>query len=874
MSDNKEKKSSSLSTTVGVGVLCAALGLGIGNYMTKHDGFSAAPAIEQQADSSTFDSAELPILGSPARGGANAEATVVIFTDLQCPASRELHGQFFDHIFKSKGSKVKVVYKAYPLAIHAEASYAAQAAAAAGKQGKFWQMFDAIYNASKSDSTNKDFLSPEKLSQYAQKIGLNMELYKKDVDSNEVKAMVQKDIELGKKLELVSTPSVFINGKRVKFENGVNEKDITQAVDEAIANVDKLLAKPNINYYIATQLSDGQKVNAAPVATSTSQDALKRSSKGNPNALVTIVEFSDYQCPFCSRVEPTIAQILKEYPNEVRVVFNHNPLSFHKDAKPAAQAAYAAGLQNKFWEMHELLFANQKQLSRDNLIMFAKQLGLDEAKFIADMDSPQTVAIIDANLSEASKKGVNGTPGFLINDQFISGAQPYENFKKAIDEELAQARELSSKTGLTGEALYNEIVKNYKPSAKPNRPEQNANEGKIFVDINGAPVMGDPNAPVTIVEFTDFQCPFCAKASKTLNELLAKNAGKIKIVFKHNPLSFHNQAKLAHQAAEAASLQGKFWEMYELLFNNQKALERDNLISYAKQLGLDEAKFVADMDSQAVIDRVEADLKQGESVAVKGTPHFFINGTRMSGARPLDAIQTAVDKEFEKAKAYTEKGLVGEELYKKIIEDGKVMRRLPDRRPRGPRTGLVIDTNGNYAKGPDNAPVTIVQFSDFQCPFCSKVEPTITQLMTDYAGKIRVVFKNKPLSFHADAPLAAEAVLAAGEQGKFWEMHEILFANQKALKRENLDSYAQQLGLDMTKFAAALDTHKFKEAVDKDIEASDAVQITGTPAFVINGTLVSGAQPIERFKEVIDKALDPAAAAAPAPTLRPAPGLE
>ncbi len=863
MSDVKEKKSSNLATTLGVGVLCASLGLGIGNYLTKHDGFRTAPSIDQQVISATYDSAELPIIGSPARGGANAEATVVIFTDLQCPASRELHEKFMDSIFKMKGNKVKVVYKAYPLAIHAEAGFAAQAVAAAENQGKFWEMFDAIYDASKSDATNKDFLSPENLSQYAQKIGLDMTRYNNDINSDAIKARVQKDIELGKKLELVSTPSVFINGKRVRFENGVNEKEITLAINDAIVSFNALLAQPNLNYYIATQLTPAAQpatAAAAPAAfLSPNADPLGRSSKGTPDALVTIIEFSDYQCPFCSRVEPTIAQVLENYPKDVRVVFNHNPLSFHKDAKLAAQAAYAAGLQGKFWEMHETLFKNQKNLGRDNIFEYARQIGLDETKFIADLDAPLTVDIIDKNLAEGARLGVSGTPGFLINDQFLSGAQPYEKFKEAIEEELEQARTLSQKTGLTGAALHQEIMKNYKPQARP-RGDENAREGKLFVDINGAPVFGDPNAPITIVEFTDFQCPFCAKASKTLNELVEKNPGKVKIVFKHNPLSFHDKAKLAHQAAEAANLQGKFWEMYEILFSNQKALERDNLISYAEQLGLDKAKFIADMESQAVIDRVEADLKQGTSVNVKGTPHFFINGTRFSGARPLDAFQAAVDKELTIAKTYADKGLVGDELYKKIIEDSKLTRRMPDRRMRGPRTGLVVDTTGNYAKGPENAPVTIIQFSEFQCPFCSRVEPTVQKIMDEYPGKVRVVFKNKPLDFHADAPLAAEAALAAGEQGKFWEMHQILFANQKALKRENLDEYAKQLGLNMTQFATALDTHKFKEAVSKDIQAAEAIGITGTPSFVINGSLLVGAQPYENFKTAIDEALEKAAA--------------
>ena len=115
-------------------------------------------------------------------------------------------------------------------------------------------------------------------------------------------------------------------------------------------------------------------------------------------------------------------------------------------------------------------------------------------------------------------------------------------------------------------------------------------------------------------------------------------------------------------------------------------------------------------------------------------------------------------------------------------------------------------------KGPKNAPVTIVEFSDFQCPFCGRVVPTLKQLEEQYKGKVRVAFKNQPLPFHPNARPAAEAALAANEQGKFWEMHDKLFANQQALDRAALEKYAQELGLDMDKFKAALDSQQVRGA--------------------------------------------------------------
>src|SRR5690606_38875317 len=145
------------------------------------------------------------------------------------------------------------------------------------------------------------------------------------------------------------------------------------------------------------------------------------------------------------------------------------------------------------------------------------------------------------------------------------------------------------------------------------------------------------------------------------------------------------------------------------------------------------------------------------------------------------------------------------------------------------------------------AKVTIIEFSDFQCPFCAKVNPTIDQILKTYPNDVRVAFAQFPLDFHKDAPLAGQASLAAHEQGKFWEYHDLLFANQKAIQRPDLEKYAQQLGLDMTKFRAALDSGKYAKTIDDHMAQGKAFGITGTPSFLINGRKFVGAQPFDNF---------------------------
>lgn len=159
------------------------------------------------------------------------------------------------------------------------------------------------------------------------------------------------------------------------------------------------------------------------------------------------------------------------------------------------------------------------------------------------------------------------------------------------------------------------------------------------------------------------------------------------------------------------------------------------------------------------------------------------------------------------------------------------------------------------SKGASDAKVTIVEFSDFQCPFCSKAEPSVDEVMKNYSDKVKVVFRHFPLDFHEKAFKAAEAAACAEEQGKFWEYHKALFANQGALSIDDLKVHAKTLNLDAAKFAECLDGGKMKTKVDADMAAGRTVGVNGTPAFFINGISISGAQPYEKFKEIIDAEL-------------------
>lgn len=155
--------------------------------------------------------------------------------------------------------------------------------------------------------------------------------------------------------------------------------------------------------------------------------------RGNADAKVTIVEFSDFQCPFCKRALPTVDQVMKEYGDKVKLAFRQNPLPFHPNATPAAKAALAAHKQGKFWEMHDKLFNGQQDLNDKNYKKWAGELKLNVAKFEKDMKDPALAKSIEDDANFARGNGAGGTPSFYINGVLLVGAQPFEKFKEVID---------------------------------------------------------------------------------------------------------------------------------------------------------------------------------------------------------------------------------------------------------------------------------------------------------------------------------------------------------------------------------------------------------------------------------------------------------
>lgn len=612
----------------------------------------------------------------------------------------------------------------------------------------------------------------------------------------------------------------------------------------------------------APRWSDGE----SPVAVS-SLDPMW----GSRSAPVTVVVFADFQCPFCKRLEPTLDQVRSTYGQEsVRIIWKNEPLAFHVNARPAAEAAQGvmdmAGSE-AFWRFHSLAFGNQSSLDESHFVTWAGEAGVKDLQaYRAGLTSHRWRAKVDEDHALAVRVGVKGTPAAFVNGVAVSGAQPFATFQRTIDAELAKAATRRA-AGLAADRTYVTLSKEnfVAPGGLGTRgatKEPDEDTLSVFnVPVGKSPVRGNPNALVTIVEFADFQCPFCLRVEDTLGEVRRVYGDKVRIVWKHNPLAFHARAvSAANFAQEAYVEKGNpgFWAAHDKLFQMQSSgLADEQLQNAAVGLGLDGARVRSAISQNTFRPIIEADQDLAEDFGATGTPHFFVNGRRLNGAQPIEKFRAVIDEEIVKAEAALARGVAPAHLYDELVKDGKGQAPL-EKSTLDLRRPEIADAP---FKGAANAKVTIVELADFQCPFCKRVEVDLASVLLQYAGRVKLVWLDKPLPMHQNAQLAAEAAQEAlrqkGNTG-FWLMHDKLFANQASLARDDLDRYASDVGLDGARFAAALDDRTHRATVEATSRLADEAHLSGTPTFVINGYLVTGAQPARKFRRVIDLALSEA----------------
>jgi len=390
----------------------------------------------------------------------------------------------------------------------------------------------------------------------------------------------------------------------------------------------------------------------------------------------------------------------------------------------------------------------------------------------------------------------------------------------------------------------------------------------VGLTSDGHPFIGDPEAPIVLHEYSDYLCPFCGRHFQETYPLLLDEyvaSGQVRLVFHDFPIpSLHPTAPIGHQAALCVAEQGPalFWAMHDALFARQSEWNRlpdptEFAGALAEEIGADPVAYAECMASERTVDAVDASMAAGDALGFNATPSFHLE-------RPADGYTYDIVGAYpiERFREVFDAMIAGEEAPAEPTPE-------PPKLPYWADEGLASDPDrpgftlaGDPYKGSEDAVLTIVEFSDFQCPACAthalEVQPAIDEQFV-VSGTVRWVFKNLPLRMHPLAPAAATAAECAGEQGLFWEMHDLLFDRQADWAEGDADAaieeLAAELELDTTAFSACFASRKALERVLPDIYDASGI-VTETPTFIAiyggTGRVLRGSRSVSDFVELLD----------------------
>ncbi len=610
---------------------------------------SSTPIVTVAAETVEYDADGIEVgftdEGRPYRGNPDAPVLIEEFSDYQCPFCSRFFTQTLPSINDNQiaNGEVLLVFYDFPLNIHPQAPLAANAARCAGEQSAvaYWEMHDMLFiNPSEwgHNQANAVFAS------YAETLDLDMEAFNSCLEENKYSQEIQADYDFGLSRGVNSTPSFFIN------EQPLIGAQPLATFNEAIALISEggsIAAAPDS----AGELPPEYAV-PTPAAIPVEAENIAWSA-GDPNAPVQIIEYTDYQCPFCQQYAvETFPTVFTELIESGRAFYALKDLpldNLHPEAIVAATAVRCAGEQDAYKAMHDTVFANQAMWAGNGetaaisaFTELAEDLGLDGEALVSCIELGEQRDRVLANQQESIALGVNSTPTFYVNGYPLRGAQPFEVFDAVA--ELIENGQLEA----TLEAQMRQAYEQAQAQAAQPQPPS----GPVDIPIDGAYAVGDPNAPVTIIEYTDYQCPFCSRHFEQTYPQLLENyidAGVVYYVFKDFPLTqIHPQAVQAANAARCAGDQDAYLAMHDALFTNQAEWngrsDADTLFNqYAAELGLDGEQFVTCMADGTYEDEIYADLNEGSSFGVSGTPAFFLNGYFLSGAQPYSTFVDAVE---------------------------------------------------------------------------------------------------------------------------------------------------------------------------------------------------------------------------------------
>ncbi len=577
-------------------------------------------------------------------------------------------------------------------------------------------------------------------------------------------------------------------------------------------------------------------------------------SIGPRDAEVTVVCFSDFQAAKGSRNARSLRKIAKKFGDAVRIVYRANPLPKHPDASRAEAAARAAHRQGRFWEFHDALF-ERTEIREPDLLAAAKKAGCDTGRLLKDMDDPRLMEQAAADRQAALEIGVDNAPFNFINGRPLDPIRFPEDAYSLVDDEIRLARALVA-DGKAKKDVYETLIL----GAKKHLPRtQNLSRKLLDPDTRyripvspDDPVIGPSDAPLTVVAFIDFESPFCARNYRAIVRLVAELAPDVRMVIKHFPQSSHPNADIAAQASLEAQSQGLFWEYCKAVFEDWDGLDREKILDAARIAKLDMNALEAALADGRHQAQIERDRKLAASLDLKGTPYFFFNGIMERGSRSFDQLVALSLPRIRHASQLSPSDGGPGDLYTRLIEKGAtkpVYQELgsaiydPEIVSDGKHRVYDLDlADDTPMLGPSDAPVTVVEFGDYQCGACARAGALLEKIRERYADRVRIAWIHYPLAGHEHAFVAAQAAVEAAEQGHFWDFHGVLMDNRENLSHENLINLAGTAGLDADKMRIALDQELHANSVRKNRKLARSLKLTGTPSLFVNGRKVGASR--------------------------------
>ncbi|CAN5247414.1 hypothetical protein BH23VER1_BH23VER1_09300 [soil metagenome] len=493
------------------------------------------------------------------------------------------------------------------------------------------------------------------------------------------------------------------------------------------------------------------------------------------------VQYSGFDCAPCAEVSELLNRLAEEKQLALQVIFKHSPGS--PGALEAHEAALAAGQQGKFWEFHDLLFANP-DASHSQLMEFARTLELDVERFGNALDERVFRSKVLSDMSEGRGIGIKVAPTVFLNGTKLEGIDQLRSFVEFAINPLP--------SGLDPDKIHT-------------------------FDLAGSPATGPDNAPITIVEFSDYRCGFCGVNSRSITTLMEAYPGQIRRVFKHFPIEGTENGTLPHRGAMAAMAQGRFWDLHRALMN-QALKGEDDLRSRAVAIGLDMDHFHQALAGGEFLGLLERDVKEGEEAGIRSTPTTFINGRALSGRQSLRNLKRVVN------------GILG-------IDDP------------GLEASMVIETP---SRGPENSPVLIEFFCDYAQPESQGLATVLDDFLEQNA-ETRVEVHLLPRPGDAASAGVHQFAAAAVAQDKFWTLHPRLLARDSLPSQRELRDLAIELGLDLERLGEDIADRLPHSLMEASSEKGADYRLNERPALIVNGQTLKGIPSVRELTALYDK---------------------